>query len=101
MSDPDFFDDLYDTALGAALAFKLVTPLSGNVGMKMAYKAAATEALEIARSADANESIPKLDHVPDWIQTRGVGSAFGYGDFMNPVQWGQWYTGYEEFNWSS
>jgi hypothetical protein len=100
VTDPDVFDDLFIEALQAALSYKLVIPLSGNIAMKADFKAAAELAITQARAADANEAIPTTDIKVDWIETRGVGSAYGFAPWSG-VGWGQWNCGWDEMNWGS
>lgn len=94
------FDSLFADALEAALAFKLVIPLSGNVGMKNEYKQLAMQAISEARAADGNESITTSDPKVDWIETRGIGSAYGWGPGVRGGDWGSWWGGWDEMNWS-
>ena len=95
------FDPLFVDALVAALALKMVIPLSGNVGQKQAFMQSAEMAITAARVADGNEAIPRADHSVDWITTRGVGSVFGYGPGLidNYSTWGNWYAGNDDMNW--
>lgn len=100
ITDPNQFDPLFEGALTSALASKLVGPLSGNVGMKRDYEAAAEIAIAKARVADGNEAIVTTDHTPDWIRERGIGDRAGPA-----LGWwglnGQWWGGYENMNWGS
>ena len=97
------FDPLFIDALVAAMAFKMVIPLSGNVGEKATFAQTAQRAILDARVADGNEAVPSSDIVVDWITTRGVGSVWGYGGFGvgGPYgsDWGQCYGGYDNMNW--
>lgn len=103
ISDVGVFDELFIGALASALAYKLVIPLSGNVGMRDGFAKAAQDAIDTARAADGNEAIPTSDVQVDWMQGRGVGSPFGYG-FLGGVSgspWGSWFGGYEPMNWGA
>ena len=101
VTDPDQFDDLFIEALQAALSYKLVIPLSGNVAAKESFKQAAELALAQARAVDANEAIPTTDIKVDWIETRGVGSAWGFAawDGSGWGNWGSCYGGWDNMNW--
>lgn len=103
IEDPNLFDDLFDGALTDALAVKLIVPLSGNIGMHQSFEAALKMAIDNARAADGNESLPTTDHVVDWMATRGVGSPYGYGAFGangGAVSgWGEWNSGWDNFSW--
>ncbi len=37
-----------------------------------------------ARAIDGNEGLTIIDHVPDWIRTRGAGGGLGYEMFFYP-----------------
>lgn len=99
VTDPDIMDHGFKEALVAALASKLVQPLTGNAGMKGDYEKLAQMHITQARVEDANEAVPSTDHTPDWIATRG-GPVYPYGgpggfDF----NLGQWYSGYDNGSW--
>lgn len=93
--DTDIFDDLFAGALVAALASKLVIPLTGNFGMKPSFQAEAQGAVTNARVADGNEALPSTTHTPDWIQARGLPSDF-YG--LAPA-YGTLWGGYDTLSW--
>lgn len=100
LSNPDKFDDLFEGALTSALAYKLSLALTGNLQVNQLCKDQANNAIKEARAADANESITTTDHSVDWIATRGGGSAL-YGFGCGAAQpWGDWYSGYDNLNWS-
>lgn len=89
VTNPAVFDTMYEDALTAALASKLVMALTGNVQMKQEFMLQAQALLETARAADANEAVPETDHVPDWIAIRGFGNL--WRNIMCP-DWGMWYA---------
>jgi hypothetical protein len=97
VENPDLFDPLFEQALVSALAAKLTMPLTGNVGMKNSFEAAAMQAIRDARATDGNEAIATTDHTPDWILARngGVGAYGGFGDF----NLGEWNCSYENPGW--
>lgn len=102
VTDCDRFDSLFTNALEAALASKLVIPLSGNAGMKRDFEAAAEYQITQARATDGNESISSTDHQVDWIQTRGVLGGYGWaGPASNGIgiPWGSWNCSYDSMNW--
>lgn len=102
VTDPSLFDTLFDGALTAALAYKLVIPLSGNVGLKKDFGDHVRESIVNARVADGNEAISKTDHTVDWIATRGLGSIYGYGPLCTigcPTDWGDWWGGNDNWSW--
>lgn len=101
--DPTQFDDLFSDALLSLMAYRLVTPLSGNVGMRQEYRQSAQEAILQARAADGNETIAKTDHTPDWINARMVGAnnVYGFGPFSygGVGEWGNWWGGFDDMSW--
>jgi hypothetical protein len=106
ITNPDVFDPLFRQALTASLAFNLVIPLAGNVGMQKNFAALAEDAITKARVADANEAIPSSDIRVDWIETRGGGmnSPYAFNTGSNGGEfpaWGNWYGGNEDMNWGS
>ncbi len=96
VTDPTFFDASFEKALVAALSYKLVMPVTGNVGMKTTYAKIAEDEITKARVKDGNEAIASSDHTPDWIATRGLSpplaSAGGFS-------LGNWYNGYIDMSW--
>lgn len=98
LSNPDVFDPMLDSAISAALAYKLVIPLSGNIGMRQQFRESAEGSLLNARAVDGNEAVPTSDHTPDWIAARGC-NAYGYDGLGMGDGWGQWYSGWDNFQW--
>lgn len=100
VTDPSLFDDLFSNALISSLAYRLVIPLSGNVGMKKDFQAEAENAILQARVADGNEAVASSDHTVDWIATRGVsaGGGFAFGG-LGGATWGNWNCGYDNMAW--
>ncbi len=102
VTNVDVQDTLFESALTAALAYKLVIPLSGNVGMREQFRMSAEGSLTNARVADGNEAIPSSDHVVDWIAARGS-PAYGLGNGLGlgacGPEWGQWYSGWDAMAW--
>ena len=97
-TDCDIFDPLFENALIMGLASKLVIPLSGNAGMKASYVQLAQDALIQARVADGNESVPSVDHTPDWIATRGWPSYADAGIAGTPML-GTWFNSWDNVSW--
>lgn len=91
----DMFDPHFREALIELLAYKLVIPLSGNVGMKNEWRQLAEMTVMQARATDGQESLPTVDHTPDWIKTRGYppndyyGPGDPYGSFGMAGYWGE------------
>lgn len=102
VEDVGLMDEMFIGALASALAYKLVIPLSGNVGMRDGFAKAAQDTIDQARAADGNEAIPSSDIRVDWMEARGVGSPFGYGfSGGNWSAWGSCWGGYDSMNWGS
>lgn len=105
VTDPDMWDDLFEGALTAALSYHLTMPLTGNIGMRAEFKKTAEDAITAARVADGNEAIPTSDVTVDWMQTRGVGSYWGYGPQYGLgdglAGWGSWTEGYGSMGWGA
>lgn len=95
--DTDLFDPMFESALAASLAYKLVIPLSGNVGMREQFRLSSEGSITNARVADGNEAIPTTDHVVDWMSARGVS---GYAGMPGcGADWGSWNCSWDTMNW--
>jgi hypothetical protein len=87
---PDLWDPLFEEAMVAALASRLIIPLSGDKALRRDQVQMALSALEQARRVDGNEGPIQINNVPDWIAIRGyardwvIGGPGGY--------WGAWST---------
>jgi len=102
VTDVGLMDEMFIGALASALAYKLVIPLSGNVGMRDEFAKNAQATIDQARAADGNEAIPSSDIRVDWMEGRGIGSPFGYGFAgLGGSPWGQCWGGYDSMNWGS
>lgn len=97
VSDVSLFDDAFNTALSAALSFKLCIPLSGNVAMRQDFRQTAEDLIKSARAADGNEGLTTTEHTPDWILARGSPDVFAFPDF----NLGMWYWGFDQFGWGN
>lgn len=97
--NPDRWDSLFEGAMVAALAYRLVIPLSGNVGMRQDFAASAERMIIRAQVADGNEAVPSSDHTVDWIEARGCGYPGGYAYGQGLAGWGSWYGSNDAMNW--
>jgi len=99
--DVNLFDSAFSEALVALLAEKLVMPLTGNVQMKGSWLQLAKDRVMEARVMDGNEGLPTTDHVPDWIQVRGMPTGywgappFGLNGFGNGI----WSESWDSLSW--
>jgi hypothetical protein len=87
----DLWDPLFRRAMVAALGARLVNALSRNRELFADQAKIAQEIVMQARVSDGNESVTVDDHLPDWVQARGLGdfSDGGVATFM----------GWERFCW--
>jgi len=81
---PSLYDPLFIEAFVAALASELAIPLSGSSQLSSALAQKANNIILEARLVDGNEDYTVLDHVPDWLQTRGIATLdIPQGSFFN------------------
>lgn len=95
------FDEQFIDAVVAALAYRLVMPLTGNIGQREQYRASAEAIITSARATDGNEAHPTNDHTPDWIATRAFGGGYnnGFGPGSGSGGWGQWLSPWDSMSW--
>jgi len=74
------YDSLFADALMLALEAKLALALLGDRAIYTAKLKDANDAILTARVRDGNEGLTTYEHVPDWLQVRGVSS-------MTPATW--------------
>ncbi len=67
---PDMWDLLFQSAATSTLAAYFIMTLAGDRALMAQQIQVASGILASARSANANESMSNIDHVPDWIQAR-------------------------------
>jgi len=84
----EIWDASFEDAMVAALANMIAPQLTGNAQIIQLTANTANAAIMEARERDNNEGLTVMDHVPDWLQVRGVGSVFNTYDGIGPVQWG-------------
>lgn len=83
VTNPDLWDPLYERAMVAALASRLVLNLTGDKQMRQMQVQIAMDAITQARIADGNEGPQVIDTTPDWILARGTTGFWpGYGYYM-------------------
>ena len=68
----DLWDPLFHRAMVAALGARLVNALARNRELFADQAALANNLIAQARVSDGNEGTPNQDHLPDWIQARGL-----------------------------
>lgn len=81
-SNPAGWDSLFQQAMVASLAAYLVPALSLSLNLMQLSIQTAEKAITIARTADGNEGVTSMDHLPDWIRAR-AGEAGYWGGFSN------------------
>lgn len=85
IENPDLWDPSFQEAMVATLAAKFVNALARNSSLFNQCVAVARDIVLQARVADGDEVPTYQDHLPDWIQARGVNSFGGDG-----VYYGYW-----------
>lgn len=91
--NPVIWDSMFQQAMVNALAAFLVPALSLNLSLMQVAISGAERLIGAARTADGNEGVTVMDHVPDWIRARGGENgwswdraAWQYGGYVN-VSW--------------
>lgn len=69
--NPIIWDSLFQEGMVSALAAYFVPALSLNMPLMQAAVGRAEKMIAQARTADGNEGVTVMDHVPDWIRARG------------------------------
>jgi uncharacterized protein YfaQ (DUF2300 family) len=90
--NPDLWDPSLQNAVIGALAAWACAPITGNVERQKIGVSMASALIKAARDADGNEGITTMDYIPDWMQVRNAGGAFGWntpgGGYM--ASWDSW-----------
>lgn len=77
-SFPDLWDPMFRGAATALLGAYFINTLQRSKAQLDDAVAIAKSLVEQARAAEANESIAKIEHTPDWLQAR-MGSSIPWG----------------------
>jgi hypothetical protein len=77
---PDMWDPMFLSAEVAMLASFFAQALTGDQNLVATQVSIAKAAIEAARAVNGSESIPSVDHVPDWMRAR----------FTNPGSYAPW-----------
>lgn len=72
VTDPNVWDDGFQSAMVAGLAGRLVWALTGKASQANLKIQEANNAIQIARAGDGNEGLTINDVTPDWIRARGI-----------------------------
>lgn len=75
---PDLWDPHFSDAAQVYLGAWLVNALSRNRDLWKDMLATVREAVNAARISDGNEGLTTVDHLPDWMRTRGALGASGW-----------------------
>jgi hypothetical protein len=78
------YDASFADAFSLALQGKLALALLGDKAMAQAKLQQANLMLLEARVRDGNEGLTIMDHVPDWLQVRGVSAMNSGQEWFNP-----------------
>lgn len=79
--NPAAWDSLFQSAMVASLGAFLVPALSLSLPLLQLCVKQAEVAIAQARTADGNEGVTTMDHLPDWMIARRGGGNFAYGGF--------------------
>ena len=77
--NPATWDSLFQAAMVASLGAFLVPALSLSFPLMQLAIKTAEGAIAQARTADGNEGVTTMDHLPDWMRARAGGQGFGIG----------------------
>ena len=88
LSDASQFDPMFSSALTDILAGRICVALTGDKGRANQLVQMANATIAEARASDDNEGLTVIDHVPDWIRTRGVWNDGMYGESWDRYDWG-------------
>lgn len=72
ITNPDLWDELFQEAMVAALAFRVCNALTGDNNMRQQLRQDAISALTSARVSDGNEGFTVENWTPEWLAIRGV-----------------------------
>lgn len=98
VTDVNMFDEAFKDALISLLAYKLVIPITGNVGMKKDFFMLAKTAVDEAKAIDGNESMSSTKHTPDWIKARGWAGDLYYSGWPQ-FGFGIWGEAWDNLSW--
>lgn len=76
-NDPTNWDPQFVTAVVMTLAAWTAEPITGSSSMVVQKSQIAASLVNAARVSDGDEGTQTTDHIPDWIQIRYGGAAFG------------------------
>lgn len=97
--NPSGWDSLFQAAMVASLGAFLVPALSLSLPLMDRCIKQAEMAIIQARTADGNEGVTSMDHLPDWMRARagagGIVGSYGYGFFNNGAYC------YQDMSWPS
>lgn len=96
LSDPGLWDSMFQAAMVASLGAFLVPALSLSVPLMQMSVKTAEAIIAQARTADGNEGVTTMDHLPDWMRARAGAQGYGGYGFLNN---GFLCYGYDNMNW--
>lgn len=94
--NPAGWDSLFQQAMVSSLGAFLVPALSLSLPLMQLAIATAEKAIVVARTADGNEGVTTMDHLPDWMRARNGAQGFGYAGYGLST-----YGGYVNVCWPS
>lgn len=75
--NPTIWDSMFQAAMVASLGAFLVPALSLSLPLMQLCIKQAEEIIAMARTADGNEGVTSMDHLPDWMKARAGGQGLG------------------------
>lgn len=88
VTDPNVFDDLFQTAFANVLGAQICIPLAGDKTLAKLAIGIANDAITQARAQNGNEGLTINDVTPDWIRIRGVDFPNAYSGPYLGYDWG-------------
>lgn len=93
--NPGIWDSMFQAAMVASLGVFLVPALSLSLPLMQLSIKTAEGIIAQARTADGNEGVTTMDHLPDWMRARAGAQGMGYGF------WGNGFLQYQDMCWPS
>lgn len=98
--NPAIWDSQFQAAMVSSLGAYLVPALSLDLPLMQLCIKTAEGIIAQARAADGNEGVTVMDHLPDWMRARAVGTAYGYYGAGYGAS-GTCFGGYNDMCWPS
>ena len=83
VENENLWDAGFQEAMVASLASQFAGPITGKDQTKRYMAQQAMQAVESAKAQNGNEGVTIIDHVPDWLTTRGIANSTTAQDFIS------------------